>query len=324
MVDDYAADELARQLEGFQHASRTLDWERRQGPEGDINMERLMTRLDGMPYDFDQGAHDELGILSSYVMKQLIRRLVSIREKRGHAFELEAFARYRIQNEFTCITFNYDDILDEALWGLSREVDQFSGTPRWHPDGGYGFFCRPSELTVRDTVVFMDKMSMLLLKLHGSINWRARRGYTRPYVIDAIVHDEPWFTVEPTVDAGGNVVPLHLEPDPFMIPPVLLKGALVEQPVLRLVWHRAYQALARAQQVTFVGYSLPATDIAATVLFDESLKDLPKANIAVVNPAGGETERRQIRSAYRRMLGDIPDKQFDFRGALDWSKELVA
>ena len=166
---------------------------------------------------------------------------------------------------------------------------------------------------------------MLLLKLHGSINWRPRRGYHRPYVVDAIMHHEPWFSYSGT---GAPIptpeeVALHLEPEPFIVPPVLLKSALIEQPILRIVWYQAYEALAQAQQVTFVGYSFPNTDIAVSVLFDEALQDLPQTDISVVNLAATEADKRSFRAVYQTRFRNISDEQFDFRGALDWSGDLV-
>ena len=44
----------------------------------------------------------------------------------------------------------------------------------------------------------------------------------------------------------------------------------------------------------------------------------------VVNLASRKSEIQAIRSAYRKALGYIADEQFDFRGALYWSRYLVA
>ena len=102
-----------------------------------------------------------------------------------------------------------------------------------------------------------------------------------------------------------------------MVPPVLSKSNLVEQPVLRLVWSRAFTVLQSAHEVTFLGYSFPTTDMAARTLFSEALKDLPREDIHVVNLAG-ESDAPHVRTAYRSALGNLADTQFDFRGALEW------
>ena len=101
----------------------------------------------------------------------------------------------------------------------------------------------------------MDTTSMELLKLHGSLNWRVRRGHLAPYTMDAIVHHEAWLPVEEQPGQPGNAaIEDHLEPEPFIVPPVLAKTDLGEQPTLRLVWHKAFNALRSAQKVVFVGY----------------------------------------------------------------------
>ena len=76
----------------------------------------------------------------------------------------------------------------------------------------------------------------------------------------------------------------------MIVPPVLSKSGLVEQPVLRLVWSRAFTELATAHEVTFIGYSFPTTDIAVRTLFSEAMEDLPRENITIVNLASDESE----------------------------------
>ena len=60
LVDDFDNDSLVDRVRGLPNASRLLEWERNQHPDGLISIERLMTRLDQlMPYDFNQNAADE-------------------------------------------------------------------------------------------------------------------------------------------------------------------------------------------------------------------------------------------------------------------------
>lgn len=325
ITDDYGGADLVKKFKHFYHASRVLDLELSRG-NGRINIERLMTRLDGrMPYDFDQGANEELGMLLTELKKNFTRRIQMARTELVYTNELAAFARYCVDNHITCITFNYDDVFDEALWNVRKVYNAESAEPYWHPDGGYGFFCRPSQVTVEDTPVQMDlETSMLLLKLHGSINWHTRRGYPRPYVVDAIMHHESWFLESEPREAARQAVSLHMELEPFIVPPILFKSALVEQPVLRLIWHLAYSALSRATSVAFVGYSFPPTDIAASVLFDEALETLPRTDIRAVNLARSKSGKQRVRDAYQAILGSLADEQFDFRGALDWARDLVS
>ncbi len=89
MVDDYDGEALAEKFLRFPHASRILNWERSQEPDGNINIERLMTRLDGrMPYDFDQGADEELGMLLTEVKNSFMQRLHTARQGETHSDDL--------------------------------------------------------------------------------------------------------------------------------------------------------------------------------------------------------------------------------------------
>ena len=97
---------------------------------------------------------------------------------------------------------------------------------------------------------------LLLLKLHGSVNWWPRLGYTKPFALDAIVHHHTWEGISHRL-YRPDIVARHLEPEPVIVPPVLSKSDLVEQPVLRLVWSLAYEQLSTADSVTFIGYSFP-------------------------------------------------------------------
>ena len=105
-----------------------------------------------------------------------------------------------------------------------------------------------------------------------------------------------------------------------MIPPVLSKSGLVEQPILRLVWHRAFKLLAKARRVAFLGYSFPTTDVAAQTIFQEALDDLPMNDVQVVNLAESAPDQQAVRERYRAVLGNIPEDCFDFRGVLEWSR----
>ena len=119
------------------------------------------------------------------------------------------------------------------------------------------------------------------------------------------------------------MVARHFEPDPFIIPPVLDKTALSNEPVLQVVWSLAKETLCRASRVYFVGYSMPVTDMAASFLFNESL-DGKSHIIRVINQATSEENEEQVRSAYRRVFPKLKDDQFEVDGALKWAQEVSA
>lgn len=325
--DDYNTQHLSDQFRGFPYAYKLLESERHRCSNGKINVEQLMTRLQGrMPYDSGDAIAQQ-SLLLSELMREFRRKITFARQKELHKDVLAALAQVCVNTGVTCITFNYDDVLDQALWEvrpLHRSNPWHAHPKHWHPDGGYGFFIRPSLAAVHESDLYMDTTSMLLLKLHGSINWYPRKGERPPYDINALHHDEDWFTASAEVSIPAQeTIARHFEPDPFIIPPVLDKTALSNEPVLQVVWSLAKDALSKASQVYFVGYSMPLTDLAASFLFNEALEGRSHI-IRIINLATKNEDKEQIRSSYRRVFPKLGDDQFEFGGALQWARGVSA
>lgn len=326
LTDDYNADELLKIFAEQRHARDLLEIELKRSSDGKINIERLMTRLDGqMPYDSSMGAPEQFALLLRELKQAFRHRIENAKQGDYLSNDLRFFASFCIKHGATVVTFNYDDLLDEALWRV-KEVRKYPNPdPYWHPDGGYGFFCKPAETCIRDSLVYLDKTSMRLCKLHGSINWWPKLGSSQPHDVQAIVHFEKWYPPEVgnvSPDVALEAIPRHLEPEPFIVPPVLVKSSLVREPILRLIWSQAHKALCSAEQVFFIGYSLPPTDLAARFLFTEALQQLPPNLVRVVNLAQNESEKKVTCAAYREVFPKISEGQFDFSGALKWVCEL--
>ena len=176
--------------------------------------------------------------------------------------DVMVFANHCAELRATCITFNYDCYLDEALY-YTRD---------WEPGRGYGFFCRPaSHVATQYPLESVLASEMFLLKLHGAINWRSRLGYKDPIALDSIVHHDDMSSFTRSSE-DVDLIERHLESGSVTIPPVLSKSGLFTQPALRVVWNMAFESLSAADAVTFIGYSLPSTDISAQILFKEASK----------------------------------------------------
>ena len=313
LVDDFDNDGLVEKVRSLPKASRLLESERNQHRQGFIDIERLMTRLDElMPYDYSDHAVDEFAFLLAELKRAFLARLSRARQSEVAKNDIAAFASHCAATNATCITFNYDDFLDESLWA----------TGDWNPHWGYGFFCRSSLDAVSTYGNAPEASTLLLLKLHGSVNWWPRLGYSQPFVLDAITHRHGWEGVDRHA-YPHSLVARHLEAEPVIVPPVLSKSGLVAQPVLRLVWALAFESLATADEVTFVGYSFPPTDMAARTLFSEALRDLPRDGIGIVGLAEEQADRDSLKSRYRSVLGDIPDHRFLFDGAVEWTRSFA-
>lgn len=303
-----------------------------------VDIERLMTRLhNAMPHDFERKCTQELEHLYHDIKDLFIKRLQKLKDERTELPEdLKHFAQWCLKNEADCISFNYDEFLDHALW-LPQELDnyraQWCHNKYWHPNSGYGFFCRPANSCIRDQSLYMGSSAMLLLKLHGSINWRIKLGASDPYQLDAILHYETWIPqfankdIAPIMYDDPAEIEKHLKPERVLVLPVLHKTDIVRQPIFRRIWAEAFNRLCKADRVIFIGYSMPRTDIATGFLLREALRD--KEDITIVNlvdPSAHKSKRDRdaVVSAYRSVLPRLNKDKFYFDGAISWiSKNLT-
>ncbi len=280
-----------------------------------INLEALLSRLySGMPYDGAYLSSGNRSVLYTDIYDHLINTLDKVEVDKNKQTILDQFAKKVIENEITCITFNYDTLFDRALWEYKKST-AILREKYWHPDGGYGFCCKPAYTLTEGTSITKDTTSMCLLKLHGSLNWKIKKGFQKPYPLDALMHDEKW-TGETSITPED--VSIHLETQPFVVPPILDKSILTEQPILKVLWENAYKKLQSATTIYFLGYSLPKTDIAASFLFGETLQLTKRSNIFIVN-TGGEPDKKI--STYRELFPKLHEKQFDFGGILSWAEK---
>ncbi len=327
MVDKYEIGSIIEKFKKFPYALRILELAKTQYEDGRIDIEQLMTRLAGsMPYDFDRGAHKENELLLLYVKNILLEKIEKAQKGTFHKSILAQLASRCVNEKIDCVTFNYDDVFDEALCKADhryKEPDN-PNKPFWHPDTGYGFYCRPSYTLTGYVHIEPGDTTMLLLKLHGSINWRVGIGHMKPYNIESLVHHERWSSYPENTwssDNHFNLISKHLQADSFIVPPALIKSDLTEQPILRLTWFLAYKTLSEAVEIIFIGYSLPLTDLAAKFLFAEAIQ--PDAKITVVNKAETDEEKEKLKADYRKVFPKIKDDQFDFRDAIDWATEYT-
>jgi len=139
------------------------------------------------------------------------------------------------------ITFNYDLLLEDSLKKLGKQyhylgvnIDIFDR---------YYMNCRPS---------------ILILKLHGSLNWELVSGD------EDIIFKEK--SVKP--EYPENSITANHYTEPGIVPPTILKEEINSEynesnPLKRLLinqWKYAIQLLSKADKVIIVGYSFPETD----------------------------------------------------------------
>jgi hypothetical protein len=187
------------------------------------------------------------------------------------------------------ITFNYDTILDSELIASGRIDEDSLYFDRLGKD-------EESACTVLDRRVRKQPFP-LIVKLHGSINWR--------------VKEESFTTVvEGTCDRSDRIpiwldwgsTPSTNEPTcPLIVPPLPSKP-ITRSSIFCHLWQCALEYLHEAKRIIIVGYSCPATDSFAVSLL-ENIRNENLREVIVVDPDIAALKK------YRSLLsGGIPDR----------------
>lgn len=150
----------------------------------------------------------------------------------------------RGRHTYSIITFNYDLALDFALRRTGLRYGMISG------EGNHG---------------------VLLMKLHGSLNWAAKRESSDvfPLMPDALLNktDKIMWTDRESIylsypqkiqEWAAALGEPNAEPEPVIVPPTWKKGE--HHVALARVWRNAADHLREAQHIFVCGYSLPQTD----------------------------------------------------------------
>lgn len=149
----------------------------------------------------------------------------------------------------TLVTFNYDLVLEESLFG----------SPLWTPKDGYGLpiagVRSPWANRWIQNAETPEKSSILLLKLHGSLNW-APGNRIKIKKLPLMVRAR---------NSGGPAIERVL-----ILPPGWNKK-IYKRPFNSL-WAMARNKLEHCTRLVIIGYSLPETDLLAQALFAEIIR----------------------------------------------------
>lgn len=178
------------------------------------------------------------------------------------------------------------------------------------------------------------RYNLKLLKLHGSATWLrcADSGlvYTglgmKSPATNLYVNRRRSPFIREFPASVGDASGLYLEP--YIITPTYAK--VFDLPHIQTTWHNAYIELREAEEITFVGYSLPEADYSFRTLVLRAIR--PSARIRVVlwgdsdNPpeAASSDRLRQSLAPYRygRLFGQSRPK-ITFEGVQDWIRDLT-
>jgi hypothetical protein len=129
-----------------------------------------------------------------------------------------------------------------------------------------------------------------LLKLHGSSNWyfsglSSARGEPI-YYIPPPGPIATWNGVNP--EESQSRLAAVADKYPLIIPPVIDKASLLTHETIQSLWFRAGEALYQAREVTFIGYSLPMSDLVMRHFLASRLNLAATINVVDVNERMGD------------------------------------
>ena len=202
------------------------------------------------------------------------------------------------------ITFNYDALLERALYSLCR----------WSPSDGYGFNVDFKEIEQwkKHEPAALGESAVKVLKLHGSVGWYINNSNNKIFLNRGrfLQNFIPGIRDNAELDypPDQNDIPVVMEPS-FIKP--------IEQKELLNIWDEARRMLERAKEVFILGYSMPQADASAQNLIVHSLRaNAGQQKITIVNPD------LEILGRYEELLGFQVEKQ---RAKVEeWVHSMVA
>jgi len=175
------------------------------------------------------------------------------------------------------ISFNYDCAIDYVL----KEF----GSGKWNAAKGYGVSCARRTCEHWNPEQPAGSNSLLLLKMHGSLNWHP---YSNQSTQARLKLKERWWPQH------GNIR--------FEIVPPEWNKPTIRQGIYKAIWRKARERLKGCEAIVFIGYSLPTTDLPVQALFRVDGKDAETLRLlTIVNP--DPEARKRIREVLRRRIG---------------------
>lgn len=285
-------------LEGFLKSLYGLHWK-----SENISLEDIYTIVDIAIYKqrnigiFDPSAlfkiRESLDRLILYIInKEISPNVISDYEKKVQ--------KLISKGNTTFISLNWDYLLERVLISLGYRID-------------YGI---PLEKTYEQN---KTNRHISVLKPHGSLNWRlcpicesiyAFMEYENIFQCtkcrEIYEHQEEIIKVLETHGINFNQALL-----PLLVSPTFLK--ITSVPQLNIIMQAMYSALSRADELVFIGYSLPISDHDIRDLLIKSYSIKPKINVQVILKPSSEEEKAALVRHYNGIFNDRI-LQFDWKG----------
>jgi len=201
-----------------------------------------------------------------------------------------------VGNRVGVLSLNWDSLIEDAAFALIRGL-----AAEGKLDVNFG--CDTSALKAASahspslTQAARGVQSLEVLKLHGSINWllcpNCQTLYSGAGIADPLWNEYFGATscpnCTPSTPAPATPAPLQ----PFLITPTFLK--VFDSAHIQATWQRAHHQLASADEVVFLGYSLPVADFHLRALLRRAVRS--DAKVTAVLTASDECDTSTPASA---------------------------
>lgn len=258
------------------------------------NIETLLTYLSSnLPYKTPvQVSADEA--LYKDITSKLAKKFQELRQEHevnANEQSIKQFARYILDNKCTCITLNYDLILEDILHKNTSPEYQKS-------NGNFSVFYKIPIINLKNRVPdgygrFVDIKTDInrtnmpeIIKLHGSINW----------LYSGLSMSDPVYS-----KTGDEADYLKSGLINFIVPPVLDKQSQYNNVIIKSLWTKAFNAIENARNIYIYGFSFPQTDYSIRFLFQSALRNNPYCKIYVVNT---DSNLEALKSHYIEIFGE--------------------
>lgn len=256
------------------------------------NIETLLTYLSSnLPYKTEVQISADVALYRDITSK-LADHFYSLKNDYpiNNDSKIQTFAKYILDRKCTCITLNYDLVLEELLYKNTTQEYQ-------NANKNYSIFYKMpiidlcNRIPVRhacfasgETDFHRTKMPNII-KLHGSINWLST-GMTNTDLLYSEMENEDNY--------------LKSDLTTFIVPPVLDKQNQYNNIILRTLWKQAFSAIKNARNIYIYGFSFPETDYSIKFLFESALRSNHNFKVYVINTKDSLNE---IQSRYCDIFG---------------------
>ncbi|HEB9315824.1 TPA: SIR2 family protein [Campylobacter coli] len=277
------------------------------------NLEQLLTYLiTPLPFKTrEEILRDEASYLEKInkISKFFIELLETKEIDKNNKYILN-LSQYINDNKCTCITLNYDLLLEEMLFStLDKKVSK---------DNVYNIFYKMpikeiNERKETEQNAFSNffqsnldngrKNSTEIIKLHGSINWYCDQIYKNSQIYFSEYENNTY---------------LKEDLRALIIPPILDKTNNYNHIVMQSLWKRAYEAIKNAKNIYIYGFSFPVTDLSVVYLFKSALQNKQDYKIYVINTKNHIDDKKK---RYNEIFGE---GKCDFSFCCDDNLEKLA